>query len=54
LKAGALLIGSDAFFNASIRHLAELSRRHLAPAIHEYEEFVSAGRLMSFGGSIEE
>jgi putative ABC transport system substrate-binding protein len=54
LKAGALTIGSDAFFNASIRHLAELSHRHLVPAIYEYDEFVSAGGLMSFGGSIKE
>jgi ABC-type uncharacterized transport system substrate-binding protein len=54
LKAGALTIGSDAFFNASIGHLAELSHRHRVPAIYEYDEFVSAGGLMSFGGSIKE
>lgn len=35
-------------------NLPNFSRRHLVPAIYEYEEFVSAGGLMSFRGSIKE
>jgi putative tryptophan/tyrosine transport system substrate-binding protein len=54
LKAGALVIGADAFFNAKSKLLAELSLRHAVPAIYEYTEFTEAGGLMSYGGNIRE
>jgi putative tryptophan/tyrosine transport system substrate-binding protein len=54
LKAGVLVIGADAFFNAKSRLLAELSLRHAVPAIYEYSEFTAAGGLMSYGGNIKE
>jgi putative tryptophan/tyrosine transport system substrate-binding protein len=54
LKAGALVIGADAFYNANSKLLAELSLRHGVPAIYEYAEFTGAGGLMSYGGNIRE
>jgi putative ABC transport system substrate-binding protein len=54
LKAGALVIGADAFYNAKSRLLAELSLRYAVPAIYEYREFTNAGGLMSYGGNIKE
>jgi putative ABC transport system substrate-binding protein len=54
LKAGALVIGADAFYNAKSRLLAELSLRYAVPAIYEYSEFTNAGGLMSYGGNIKE
>jgi putative tryptophan/tyrosine transport system substrate-binding protein len=54
LKAGVLVIGSDAFFSARSQLLAELSLRYAAPAIYESNEFVNAGGLMSYGGTIKE
>jgi len=54
LKAGALVIGADAFYNAKSRLLAELSLRYAVPAIYEYTEFTNDGGLMSYGGNIKE
>jgi putative ABC transport system substrate-binding protein len=54
LKAGVLVIGADAFFNAKSQLLAELSLRYAVPAIYQYSEFANAGGLMSYGGSIKE
>src|SRR5262245_21432456 len=50
LRAGALLISPDNFFNARIEQLAALSLRHAVPAIYQYRQFVAAGGLMSYGG----
>jgi putative tryptophan/tyrosine transport system substrate-binding protein len=54
LKAGALVVGADAFFNANSKLLAEASLRHVVPTIYEYTEFTDAGGLMSYGGNIKE
>jgi putative ABC transport system substrate-binding protein len=53
-KAGALVIGADAFFNANAKLLAEGSLRYRVPTIYEYVEFTEAGGLMSYGGNIKE
>jgi ABC-type uncharacterized transport system substrate-binding protein len=53
-RAGALVIGSDAFFNAKAKMLAGLSLRDRVPAIFEYSDFTNAGGLMSYGGNIKE
>jgi putative ABC transport system substrate-binding protein len=53
-KAGALVVGADAFYNANSKLLAELSLRHNVPTIYEYTEFTDAGGLMSYGGNIKE
>jgi putative ABC transport system substrate-binding protein len=52
LRAGALVIGTDTFFNSQSKRLAELALRHRVPAIYQYREFVAAGGLMSYAGSI--
>jgi putative tryptophan/tyrosine transport system substrate-binding protein len=54
LKAGVLVIGADAFFNGKSQKLAQMSQLYAVPAIYQYEEFVEAGGLMSYGGSIKE
>jgi putative ABC transport system substrate-binding protein len=52
LRAGALVIGADALFIEQSRRLAELAIRHAIPASFHFREFVVAGGLMSYGGSI--
>lgn len=52
LRAGGLVIGGGAFFNTRIEQLAALASHHAVPAIHETREFVTAGGLISYGGSI--
>jgi putative ABC transport system substrate-binding protein len=54
LKAGVLVIGSDAFFNAKSQLLIELSLRYAVPTIYQNNEFASAGGLMSYGGNTKE
>jgi putative ABC transport system substrate-binding protein len=51
LRAGGLVIGTDAFFNSRIELLATLALRHAVPTIYQYREFAAAGGLMSYGGS---
>ena len=52
LRAGALVIGPDAFFTSRNKQLAALALRHSVPAIYEFREFVAAGGLMSYGGNL--
>jgi putative ABC transport system substrate-binding protein len=54
LKLGVLVIGADALFNSKSAQLAELALRHAVPAIYQYNEFASAGGLISYGSSIED
>ena len=51
LRAGALVIGADAFFTGQAKELGALALRHRVPAIYQYPEFTAAGGLMSYGGS---
>jgi putative ABC transport system substrate-binding protein len=51
-RAGGLVIASDAFFNSRSELLAALALRHAVPTIFQYREFVAAGGLMSYGGSL--
>jgi putative ABC transport system substrate-binding protein len=53
-RAGALVITTDAFFISRIEQLARLTLRHAMPAIFQYRDFVTAGALMSYGGSFLE
>ena len=52
LRAGALVIGADAFFNSRSEQLAALTLRHAVPAIYQFREFVSAGGLMAYGSTV--
>jgi ABC-type uncharacterized transport system substrate-binding protein len=54
LRAGALVIGIDAFLTSHSEQLAALALRHALPAIYQYPEFTAAGGLMSYGNSIKE
>jgi putative tryptophan/tyrosine transport system substrate-binding protein len=52
LRAGGLIIGTDPFFNSRSEQLAALALRHAVPTIHQFRDFVAAGGLMSYGGSL--
>jgi putative ABC transport system substrate-binding protein len=52
LRAGALVIGTDSFFNSRSEQLAVLTLRHAMPAIYQFREFVLSGGLASFGTTV--
>ena len=54
LRAGGLVISSDSFFFSRSKELATLAVRHAVPTIFGFREFVAAGGLMSYGGSLTE
>ena len=49
LRAGALVIGPDVFFNSHSEQLAALAIRHAVPTIYQYRPFAAAGGLLSYG-----
>jgi ABC-type uncharacterized transport system substrate-binding protein len=54
LRAGALVIANDAYFNARTQQFGALTLRYAVPTIYQFREFVAAGGLMSYGSSITE
>jgi putative ABC transport system substrate-binding protein len=54
LRAGALMIGTDAFFISRSKHLAALTVRYAVPSIFQFREFAAAGGLMSYGTSLSD
>jgi ABC-type uncharacterized transport system substrate-binding protein len=52
LRAGGLVIEADPLFISRNDQLAALTVRHAVPAIFQFREFVVAGGLMSYGGSL--
>ena len=52
LRAGGLMISPDPLFGGRDEQLAALSLRHRVPTIGINRDFVAAGGLMSYGGSL--
>jgi len=51
-QVGGLVIGTDGFLVSQSEQLAALTVRYALPTIFQYHAFVTAGGLMSYGGSV--
>jgi putative ABC transport system substrate-binding protein len=49
LRAGALIVSTDVFFNSQSKLLGALSAQHAVAAVYQYRPFVEAGGLLSYG-----
>ena len=54
IKAGALVVGSNAFFNTRRDQIVALAARHAIPAIYDGREYAAAGGLLSYGTSLSQ
>jgi putative tryptophan/tyrosine transport system substrate-binding protein len=52
LRAGGLVIATDALFISRSEQLAALAVRHGVPAVFQFRAFAVAGGLMSYGGDL--
>jgi putative ABC transport system substrate-binding protein len=49
---GALIVGTDPFFNSRRERIVALAEREALPAMYDQREFPVAGGLMSYGTSL--
>ena len=54
LRAGGLVIATDAFFTSHSEQLAARVARHAVPAVYKGREFAAAGGLMSYGSDVKD
>jgi len=54
LRAAALLVAADPFFNTQLDQIVALAAQYAIPAIYELREFAVAGGLISYGTSLLE
>jgi putative ABC transport system substrate-binding protein len=52
MRGGGLVIGPDPFFVGRSAQLATVALRQAIPTVFEFRQFVAAGGLMSYGGSL--
>jgi len=53
-RASALVVSGGVFFLTQRDRLVELAAKHAIPTIYAYQEFVTAGGLMSYGGNLRD
>jgi putative tryptophan/tyrosine transport system substrate-binding protein len=53
-RVGALVLGSDIFFNSRRELIVALAARHAIPTIYDLREFAEVGGLMSYGADVLE
>src|SRR6202007_2435455 len=54
LRAGALIIAPDQFYNDRRERIAALALRHALPSVHTRREYAVAGGLMSYGTNLSD
>ena len=54
LRAGALVIASDQFYNDRRERIAALALRHALPSVYARREYALAGGLMSYGTNLSD
>jgi putative tryptophan/tyrosine transport system substrate-binding protein len=54
LRAGAIIIAPDQFFNDRRERIAALALHHALPSVYTRREFAVAGGLMSYGTSLSD
>jgi putative ABC transport system substrate-binding protein len=54
LRADAMVVAADPFFNDSRDQLVALAAKHSVPTIYEWREFVEAGGLISYGANLKD